>query len=55
MLITKNNKVYNVKETSTKWVVSTESGKISIAYDIPKDICKTAEDLQRYVANNDLF
>lgn len=55
MLVTKNNKVYTVKETETKWVVSTENGKISIAYDIPKDVCKTTEDLKKYVTDNDLF
>ncbi len=55
MLVTKNNKDYTVKETVTKWVVSIENGKLSVAYDIPKDICETFEELQEYVLKDELF
>lgn len=55
MIITKNNKVYSVEEKKTKWVVSAEDGALSVSYDVPKNNCKTPEELKEYVISNDLF
>lgn len=53
MQIEKNGKVYTVTESSTKWTVKAESGKLSIAFDVSKDLCETAGDLREYVLSND--
>lgn len=53
MIIEKNNKVYNVKECSDKWKISLKNGKLSVDYDISKEICSTADDLREYVLSND--
>lgn len=55
MVIEKNGKVYTVKESDKKWTVSTESGKLAVSYDVSKELCGSAEQLQEYVMNNDLF
>jgi len=56
MIIEKNGKVYTVTEHADKWKVAAESGKLSVAFDISKDLCKTAGDLREYVlSNDDLF
>lgn len=55
MIITKNDKIYNVKEFEKKWVVSTTIDKVAISFDVSKDLCKTDNDLRDYVLNNDTF
>lgn len=53
MQIEKNGKVYTVTESSTQWTVKAESGKLSVAFDVSKDLCETAVDLREYVLSND--
>lgn len=55
MFIEKGKKKYTVTEYKSKWTVSEESGKLSVAYDVSKEICGTADELRAYVLNNNLF
>ena len=55
MIIEKNGKSYTVTEYRDKWTVKAESGKLSVAYDVSKEICSTADELREYVNNNNLF
>lgn len=55
MDITKNNKTYTITESRNKWTVKAENGKLSVAYDVSKDLCATVEELHEYVLKNDLF
>jgi len=56
MIIEKNGKFYIVTETQNKWAVKTENDKLTVAYDVPKELCSTADELRAYVLNNnDLF
>lgn len=55
MYITKNGKEYSVTEYRDKWTVKHDSGKLSIAYDVSKELCPTADALRVYVCNNNIF
>lgn len=52
MVIEKNDKAYTVTESRDKWTVKTESGKLSVAFDVSKELCSTADELREYVLNN---
>ena len=52
MVIEKNSKAYTVTEHRDKWTVSAESGKLSVAFDVSKELCPTADELREYVLNN---
>lgn len=53
MFIEKNEKLYTVTESSSKWRVRAENGKLEVSVDVPKDICATEEDLRAYVLSHD--
>lgn len=55
MVIEKGEKKYTVTEYKSKWTVSEESGKLSVAYDVSKEICGTADELRDYILKSDLF
>lgn len=55
MIIEKNGKTYTVTEHRDKWTVSAESGKLSVAFDVSKELCPTADALRVYVNNNSIF
>ena len=55
MDITKNDKTYTVTESRNKWTVKAENGKLSVAYDVSKDLCTTVEELRKYILKSDLF
>lgn len=55
MIIEKNGKTYTVTESRDKWKVSADSGKLALSVDVPKEICKTTDDLRNYIMNNNLF
>ncbi len=55
MIIEKNGKTYTATEYPKKWTVTLDNGKLSVAYDISKEICSTADELRIYVNNNNLF
>ena len=52
MVIEKNGKAYTITESRDKWIVKTESGKLSVAFDVSKELCSTADELREYVSNN---
>lgn len=55
MVIEKGKKKYTVTEYKRKWTVSEESGKLSVAFDVSKELCPTADALRVYVCNNNIF
>ena len=55
MDITKNGKTYTVTELRNKWTVKAENGKLSVAYDVSKELCATTDELQKYVLQSELF
>ena len=55
MTIVKGDSVYIVTELRDKWKVSKDSGKLSLSVDVPKELCKTEDELREYVLSNDLF
>lgn len=59
MQIQKGEKTYAVKEFPKKWTVELVGvgGKLSIAIDVPKELCGTEQELRDYVLseNNSLF
>lgn len=55
MIIKKESNIYSVAEAKDKWVVKLEGGKVSIAYEIPKGICYTIDELKMYIQEDDLF
>ena len=55
MEIKKNNKIYDITEHDTKWTVKSIDGKLTIFFDISKDICNSFEDVKAYILNNDKF
>lgn len=55
MDIEKNGKTYIVFEHTTKWVVKLNSGKLSVSYDVSKDICATEDELYDYIQSSNLF
>lgn len=55
MFITKNGKEYTVTEYGNKWTVKIDNGKLSVAFEVSKSICKNSEELREYVLRNDLF
>lgn len=52
MVIEKNGQVYTVTELGTKWTLKTESGKLSVTFDVSKELCPTTDELCEYVLNN---
>ena len=55
MVIEKNGKAYTVTEYRNKWTVKAESDKLSVAFDVSKELCPTADALRVYVNNNSIF
>ena len=56
MVIVKGDKAYTVTESRDKWTIKADSGKLSVAFDVSKDLCATADELREYVlSNNELF
>lgn len=55
MEILKDNRVYTVKESENKWTVKQENGKLSVSYEVSKELCETEQKLREYVQNSDLF
>ena len=55
MTIEKNGTVYTVREFDRKWTVSTEKGRLSVSYDVTKEMCGTEEALREYVRKEAVF
>lgn len=54
MIIEKNGNIYNISEYDDKWVVKLKVGKLSVAYDVSKDLCATADELRSYLLSHDI-
>ena len=56
MIIEESGKAYTITECRDKWVIKNESGKLSVSFDIPKELCATIDELREYVlSNSNLF
>jgi hypothetical protein len=56
MIITKNQKKYTITELKNQWKLSATLGVgLVVDYNVEKDIAPTFADLERYVAESDLF
>lgn len=53
MEIIKGDTVYRVSESSNKWTVKRDSGKLSVSFDVSKELCRTEQELREYVLSND--
>ena len=55
MNIEKGENIYTVAETVNGWSIKTDISKVGVSYSIPKEICKTIDDVKKYIAENDIF
>lgn len=55
MNIIKNENVYTITETANNWNIKTDISKVGVSYSIPKEICKTIDDIKKYISENDIF
>lgn len=55
MKIEKDEHIYTITETPNTWSIKTDFSKLDISYSVPKEICKTTEDIKKYIAENDIF
>lgn len=56
MEIVKGNTVYKISESSKTWTVKKESDKLSVSFNVSKELCKTEQELREYVlSNSELF
>lgn len=55
MTIQKGEKVYTVKELLHGWKLERVMDGVSVAFNVPKDICETFDELCEYVSDSDLF
>ena len=55
MEIEKNEKIYIVKETEKAWTLSLQIGKVLSSYSVSKQDCKTFEELQKFVLENNIL
>lgn len=55
MTIEKNGKVFTVRENKNSWTVVRAEGRVSVSCNVPKEICRTFDELKAYIAENDLF
>ena len=51
----KGEKEYTIEEQKMFWVVSNKGGALTVEYKVPKDICKTQEELVEYINKEGLF
>ena len=55
MIVEKNGKQYEVTEWKNHWSVTWKSGAVEASFQIPKDICKTEEDIKAYIQTETMF
>lgn len=53
MEITKDDNTYRIKENEKSWTVEKESDKLSVSFNVPKNICKSEQELRNYILSND--
>ena len=55
MNIEKGENIYTIAETANAWSVKNDISKVNVSYSIPKELCKTIDDVKTYIAENDIF
>lgn len=55
MAFTKGEKCFNVHDNGDSWNIKRTEGKMSINYKIPKTMYKTANGVERFIRNSDMF
>lgn len=55
MIIRKGERTYTVNECANKWTVKAADDRVTLSYDVPKELCPTEDALREYVRHNDLF
>ncbi len=55
MKVEKGEHIYTITETANAWNVKTDISKLSVSYNVSKKICKTIDDVKKYIAENDIF
>lgn len=55
MNITKNNQIYKITENDNNWVAKLEYGNLQATFDIPKNMCKTFDELKEYILSSEIF
>lgn len=54
MMIEKDGKVFAVRECKEHWTLLREDGALTVQYEVPKELCKTADELETYVRTTKL-
>ncbi len=52
MEIVKGDTVYKISESSKTWTLKKERDKLSVSFNVPKELCKTEQELREYVLSN---
>ena len=55
MIVEKNGKQYEVTECKNHWSVAWKSGAVTARFQIPKDLCKTEEEIKAYILKETMF
>ena len=55
MIIKKGEKTYTVRELLHGWKLERVMDGVSVAFNVPKNICGTFGELREYVAGNEMF
>jgi hypothetical protein len=55
MMIQKNGREYTVTELAKEWKIERTVGGLLVEYRLPKEAASTVEDVEKYVAKNELF
>ena len=54
MEIEKNGKMYQVKETSLKWIIKAMDGKVKLSYELSKNEFASLNDVETYFQATDI-
>lgn len=54
-MIKKGDTVFTVLEFANKWKVNADNGRITLEYNVPKELCATFDELRDYILSNDIF
>lgn len=55
MLLTKDGKEYTIIERAKSWTVSHKVDKLSVEYNVSKELCKDEEELRTYIEKEKIF
>lgn len=54
MEIEKNGKMYQVKETSSKWIIKDMDGKVKLSYELSKNEFANQNEVETYFRATDI-